>query len=262
MDAAGQGAALAGFAAATAWGITRRKRAPVHVATPAVRRPVRGVSTVSGAWMVDHVVKHDGVDMLDPAGTIVFLAPMVGVGELVHMISQCEFHGYAVIDELLRRATDGTRRPGSPRLREATSAYLLGDRGSDSRLEDDVHAVVEDSLPARPIRNLCLFKGTSEELRVDLAYVHIQMCIEVDGAASHSRPDQRRRDADRDARLAAAGWLVIRISEEEFRADPLGTAMRLRAAIRARAAQVVVEASPARPASPAVARVLEMHAGG
>lgn len=239
VDAAGEGAALAGFAAASAWGITRRSRIPVCVVTPGVRRPVGGVAMTSGAWIVDHVVRRDGIDMLDPAATIAHVAPVVGAGELIYMISQAQYHGHGVIDDLLALAMDGTRRPGSPRLREAVGAYLLGDHGSDSRLEDDVYAAIQDALPDPPVRNLRIFRGTPGELRLDLAYAHIQLCIEVDGVASHGRPDQRRRDAERDTRLAAAGWVVLRVSEAEFRADPMATITSLRAAIRARAARVV-----------------------
>lgn len=260
VDAAGEGAALAGFAAATAWGICRRRHVPICVVTPVVRRSISGVTTTSGAWIGGHVVKRDGIDMLDPAATIAFLAATVGVGELVYMISQCQYHGHRVIDDLLELAMDGSRRPGSPRLREAARAYLLGDHGSDSRLEDDVYAAVCDALPVPPTRNLWLFEGTPDELRLDLAYVDIKLCIEVDGTASHSRPDQRRRDAVRDARLEAAGWVVIRISEAEFRSDPMGSTARMRAAIRERACERVAPADPVTIGRPTIDRVFAIHA--
>jgi DNA mismatch endonuclease (patch repair protein) len=43
----------------------------------------------------------------------------------------------------------------------------------------------------------------------------------------------RRRDADTDARLAAAGWLVVRVWEHE---DPLEAARRIEGVVRARRA--------------------------
>lgn len=244
VQAAGDGAALAGFAAAALWGITRRSRYPIRVLTPRPRRPVPGIQVREAAWIVDHVTTEDGIDVLTPAATIVSVAAECSVGELVYMIREAQYRGYDVIDALLALGRDGTRRPGSPRLRDAIYAYLGGDRGSDSRLEDEVYALVSDVLPARPIRNL-LVRFPWGDGRLDIAWGGILAYVEVHGTASHDRPDQRRIDRRRRRWLDGEGWLGLEVSEREFRADPFGCALKLRAALRARATEVQAATDPA-----------------
>ena len=46
------------------------------------------------------------------------------------------------------------------------------------------------------------------KLEVDARFPDSKLVVEVDGAG-HGRPPSRREDADRDARLAAAGYEVL-----------------------------------------------------
>lgn len=53
--------------------------------------------------------------------------------------------------------------------------------------------------------------------RVDIAYPHVQLAIEVDGFRHHSSRDAFERDRRRDAKLKTLGWQVIRVTERFLR---------------------------------------------
>lgn len=232
VQAAGPGAALAGFAAAAHWRMTRRTTCPTRVLVPRPRRSIEGVQLREAPWIETHVIRHRCIDVLSPAATIASVAAECGVGELVYMVREARFRGYDVLDELLQLARDGTRRPGSPRLRDAIFAYLAGDGGSDSRFEDAVYAIVEDVLPTAPVRNMA-FSFAHGEGRLDIAWPDQLICVEADGTASHARPDQRRIDRRRSRDLCSRGWWEVRVTQEEFERDRVALAQRLRAAVRA-----------------------------
>jgi very-short-patch-repair endonuclease len=56
--------------------------------------------------------------------------------------------------------------------------------------------------------------------RVDFVYRDALLVIECDGARYHSSLVDRRADQERDARLRALGWRVVRFTEDELRLRP------------------------------------------
>ena len=60
---------------------------------------------------------------------------------------------------------------------------------------------------------------------VDLVWPKRNLCVEVDGPG-HTRPRTRREDAERDARLRAAGYDVMRVPEEQVITGPLPARIR------------------------------------
>lgn len=68
--------------------------------------------------------------------------------------------------------------------------------------------------------------------RVDLAVAGTNVVIEVDSARFHSSLSDRRRDAERDAALAAMGLVVVRVTEDEVWSAPATVVRRIRAALR------------------------------
>jgi very-short-patch-repair endonuclease len=57
-------------------------------------------------------------------------------------------------------------------------------------------------------------------MRVDLAWEGHRLVVELDGHATHATRHQRRADAERDARLALAGWRVLRFTYEDVTRRP------------------------------------------
>lgn len=61
---------------------------------------------------------------------------------------------------------------------------------------------------------------------IDFVLLDDRVAIEVDDA-SHKRIDRRIKDAERTQKLVAAGWTVVRCTNEEALTDPYRTVDRL-----------------------------------
>lgn len=57
---------------------------------------------------------------------------------------------------------------------------------------------------------------------LDRAWKEAMLAVELDGAAFHTSPKDRQADLERDAVLAAMGWLVLRFTYAEVLRDPEG----------------------------------------
>jgi hypothetical protein len=229
--AAGEGSALAGHAAASFWRIGRRRRSStIEVATPNTRRRRRpGIRLMKVAELGSRSVEIDGIRVLTVTWTLALLAAEIPKGELVRMISQAAYRRVLDLNELLHVAHDGSRRPGGPRLREALRAYLEGEHGSDSHLEERVVAWLPD--PAEdPLRQNVYVSGDGWEYRVDILYERMRVVVEP-GGPHHERPVNRRRDRIRWRRLRAAGWTVFPVRQEDFDRDPYGAVAPAREAV-------------------------------
>jgi very-short-patch-repair endonuclease len=66
----------------------------------------------------------------------------------------------------------------------------------------------------RPLVNRTIAIG-GRTIEVDFHWPDARLVVETDGRAFHDNPLARRRDADRDQALAAAGWLVERFDWED-----------------------------------------------
>lgn len=53
-------------------------------------------------------------------------------------------------------------------------------------------------------------------VRLDLAYLHLKICIEYDGEEFHSEAADRAHDQERRALLRQAGWIVIVVRKDGF----------------------------------------------
>jgi hypothetical protein len=62
--------------------------------------------------------------------------------------------------------------------------------------------------------------------KIDLACVDARLAVEVDGL-SHKAWSRREQDKRKDFILSCLGWTVVRVTNEEVRADPDGVAKRL-----------------------------------
>jgi len=117
----------------------------------------------------------------------------------------------------LKRALDLTpQRPGNDERRR-----LL--RDSRSNPWSEAERAAHRALRAARIRgwraNHAVVLGTSTAY-LDVAFCAVKLAVEIDGREFHESWACRVRDAARDRRLAASGWLVIRFSAKEVLDDP------------------------------------------
>jgi very-short-patch-repair endonuclease len=57
-------------------------------------------------------------------------------------------------------------------------------------------------------------------VRIDVAFPHVRLALEVDGRAFHSSPQRFQADRTRQNRLVAAGWWVLRFTWEDLTQRP------------------------------------------
>jgi very-short-patch-repair endonuclease/intein/homing endonuclease len=53
-------------------------------------------------------------------------------------------------------------------------------------------------------------------MRVDVAFPQLRIAVEADGRKWHADPESMQKDRNRDAKLAAQGWMVLRFREDEI----------------------------------------------
>jgi len=75
-------------------------------------------------------------------------------------------------------------------------------------------------------------------IRLDRAWPEVKLAVELDGAAHHSSPEDRRRDLARDRALAALGWIVLRFTYADVLRDPEAVRAKVLEVYRTRLAQL------------------------
>ncbi len=118
-------------------------------------------------------------------------------------------------------------RGGIVAVRDAVADWSIDDKPADSTLEVAMSRLVErHGLPAVE------FHAVIEGFEVDFRVIDSPVIVECDGWAYHGvKRDNFERDRERDARLIAAGWIVLRFTYRAITTRPKATADRIREAV-------------------------------
>ncbi len=103
-------------------------------------------------------------------------------------------------------------------IRRYLRRYGIGVRQKCPKVDTSIELLVQDELEAREIghykqyaiKNLC---------RIDKAFPDEKIAVFCDGKYWHSFPNVIAKDARIDSVLSAAGWVVLRFSEDEIKRD-------------------------------------------
>jgi predicted transcriptional regulator of viral defense system len=164
------------------------------------------------------------------ARTIVDLAAVVHVSRL----------RYALDEVVAARATDETAvarclgdvarygKPGVKALGSVLDGRMGGRRPARSVLERHLFRIAEDvGLPA-PIPQM-RFPGRQElDGCIDGGWPEARLIVEMDGRRWHARISDLKRDRERDAQAARAGWQTLRFMAETVTADAAGVGATIR----------------------------------
>jgi very-short-patch-repair endonuclease len=207
--AAGKGAALAGMSAAALWRISRWTPDEIHVIVPGNHRPRREFRLQT----CRHLDKRDvtwqhGIPVTTVARTLVDLTEVLTAPQIANVIHEAAFRKR--FDERATRAAMGRAngRPRLARLEEALALNARGSAGTKSALEDRFLAHVREAGLPEPEMNVEV-----EGIEVDALWE--RRVVEIDGPG-HERPRTRAEDAQRDAKLRAAGYDVVRVTAGEL----------------------------------------------
>jgi hypothetical protein len=230
-----RGGVVSGVTAASLWRLPGFVGGPVHVSL------LRGTNGSTSSLALQHRPRFlperhhtvlDGVPVTTVARTLFDLAGSVHPKRaeraldngLSHRLVDLESLRLVTI-ELLARG-----RKGSALMR-----LLLTDRGAGyippaSGLEARFLAALIEAGVELPERQVDL-GGDTWQARVDFLYRLLRLVIEIDSDRHHSAKSDREADARRDAALRAAGFRVLRISEEDLCQRPHLVVASIRSAL-------------------------------
>jgi Transcriptional regulator, AbiEi antitoxin/Protein of unknown function (DUF559) len=201
---AGEGAALSRLASAKLWDIWRRRVEGIDVVSP--RR-----SSLPYVHWTRHldprdITKYRGIPVTTVPRTLVDLTDVLTAHQLANVIHEAAFRSR--FDERATRAAmeRANGRKNLHVLERALSLNAAGSAGTKSWNEDRKLAEIGTKGLPEPLVNVHV-KG----IEVDLHWPEQKLCLEVDGPG-HERPRTRREDAERDEKLRAADYDVMRAS--------------------------------------------------
>ena len=86
-------------------------------------------------------------------------------------------------------------------------------------MEDLVHDLLVAAGLGRPVRNHVVH-DVEGPLEIDLAYPEVRVGIETDGRVGHLNEHAFVWDRDKQTRLQALGWAIIRVPWDTYRHRP------------------------------------------
>ena len=163
----------------------------------------------------------EGVRCTSVSRTLVDLASALSLNQLERAVERAEFREQldrAEIAEIIARIP---RLRGVRNLRKALGAEALRAVGAETELERlALRLILDAGLPRPELQRKLYIDSPPREIRPDFFWPNTGVILEADGP-HHRRPNQRRRDGERDARLRAHGYTVLRASDEELKHAPL-----------------------------------------
>lgn len=239
------GQAIGGPAAAALLGLplpTTVDDAPVTIVVPrgAYRPSTAGIESVS--LQPERLVtwRIDGLPVTSPVLTLCLLARTLDLDALIVVADalmaprdrypQLRFARPAATPERFAAALVAWGgAPGAVRLRAALDEARPG---VDSPMETPTRCMLVRAGLPEPEINGEIFAGGVLVAQPDLLYRDARVAIEYDGEQHYLDPRQRAHDLERDERLRALGWTVIRLSATML-ARPWRVVERVRAALAA-----------------------------
>lgn len=215
---AGPGAVVSHLAAAGVWRFDGIQATAVEVSVPSERKP-RGVSgkvhRVRDLLAVD-VTTVGLLPVTTPSRTLLDAAPRLDAGQLEEALDGACRRGQIYVPYLGWRLNELRRkgRPGVARVDRLLAGFVR--REAESWLESTFLRIVREAGLPPPRVQTSITPGHGGRYRLDARYDEQRLVIEVDGHATHATRRQRQADAERDMRLLADGWRVIRFTYEDI----------------------------------------------
>ena len=234
--AAGEGAALSHYAAATLWGLWRHLFSVIDVIVSGQRRAESPIRIHRSRGLHPHdVTELDGIPITTVARLLVDMSDHMTKWELANMIHEAAFLGrYSPLatEDAISRANG---RHHLPKLEQAIEMHRSGSAGVRSRAELRFLSALERAGLPEPLVNTQL--GGFE---ADCHWPSLSLAVEVDGPG-HARARTVEEDRVKELAWRDAGYCVMRFSVDEIGAavQAVSTASRpsARASSRGRPAR-------------------------
>jgi very-short-patch-repair endonuclease len=172
-----------------------------------------------GVLPIADVVPVGPIRATSATRTIIDLSSDADAAQLEAALDEARRRGLTSLAYLQRRLEDLV---GRTNIRAGIVRDLLEDRSARSAAAESVletkaiQLLRRSGLPA-PQRQHEIWADGALVARVDLAYPHQKIAVEVDGYEHHSAKQQWERDLLRRNRLEAAGWRVLHVTAQQLR---------------------------------------------
>lgn len=236
---AGPSAVATLHAAAALWDLPGYRLDPPQVLVPVGtnHRPWAGSVTETRLLLEHHVTGRAGIPVVTPARVIVELAGREHPRRVERTTESAIAASIltptqlaATVSELARRG-----RRGSTFLRDLVAQLSPGYIPPASELEARFRDLLSAAGLPQPARQVDV-GGDAWIGRVDLLYPEHRLVIELDSRRWHDSRSAMESDRERDNRLVAAGWRVIRITWRQLHDNPISVVALVRRLIHSNAA--------------------------
>lgn len=206
----GPGAVLSHRAAAALWAIDGFRPGPLHVSVPAGRGSRNPLATVHRAHNLAAVERAslDGIPLTSVARTLVDVASSAGRPALERALDDVVVRRLLTLEAITSAVEGSGAFRGRATLRALLDQWAAGPVPGSAAEARAARLLVAAGLP-EPVRQHEVRVGGRLLGRIDLAYPHARVGIEVDSHRWHSSPAALQRDRARRNSLEAAGWRIL-----------------------------------------------------
>jgi very-short-patch-repair endonuclease len=233
---AGRGSAASHRAAGSIWRLYDGEP-EVEIVVPRGRSArLRGVRV---HWTTDDlpIVRRTGIPTTNPMRTIIDLGAVCPAHLVEDALDRALIDRLctmaAVEWELARIARPGRRGAGV--LHQVLDRRALGSGRPEGLLEARFAQLVKRYGLPEPV-----FQFEFGGFRIDFAFPHVLLAIEVDGYLAHASRAAFQADRERQNQLVAAGWAILRFTWEDVVCRPAKVAAAIQEAIARAYAAVAV----------------------
>jgi very-short-patch-repair endonuclease len=167
------------------------------------------------------VTEIEGIPVTRPVRTFLDLGVVLSPDELEAVLNEGIRRSLLSAPAIARRLEElGPLRHGAAVVRATLNRHVPGRRAPESVLETKFLQLVRSVGLPEPVAQFQVVLGNGAIARLDFAYVDRKIAIELDGAAYHNGEVARKRDRQRDTRLGALGWRVLRFDWDDVTRSP------------------------------------------
>lgn len=202
-------------------GIRGMRRPTIHVLVPHGHSPVLPGVVVHRCRDVadsDVVTRPDGIRLTSVARTLFDASWLVGVEDGGSALEQCLDKAWVTLEEVihLTERLAKWRRPGSKQMRRILRSRPAWQAAVQSDLEFRVLSALRSAGLPEPVIQLWITLPSGGRVRLDLAWTHVLLALEIDHPFWHDYGAAVRRDKNRDRKAATMGWQTIRVEEADI----------------------------------------------
>jgi len=211
------GSVLAGASAARVWGIPTPDAAPCLALTRDGHPSLSGVRLLRTAIDRRDILMSDGSALTSRERTVFDCLRLLPVEEAADLLDRALQQRWITIENLTLRLHAHVGRLGAGQIRRLLRSVRAGTRSSAERL---LAKLLRGAGIDGWVANLTIADERGIIGVGDFVFGRARLVVEIDGFAFHTTPDRFQRDRERQNRLVAAGWTVLRFTWRDLNERP------------------------------------------